>query len=98
MKIHKCPKCNSDDIGTSAIFVSDEGYVGYCTCNNCKYSVKSNSDRDRVPEMWESRYKAIKVAKLLWNDIVENWENLSSEQAGYIGSNGIIQFQNKEES
>ena len=28
--------------------------------------------------------KAIKVAKLLWNDISENWNNLSLEQGSYI--------------
>lgn len=88
MKIHKCPKCNSENISTAAISVPDEGYVGYCTCQDCHFSVKSNSERDRIPEMWESRYKAIKVAKLLWNNIVENWNNLSIEQSGYISDRG----------
>lgn len=88
MKLNKCPKCGSVNIKTSAISIPDEGYVGYCTCQDCFYSVKSNSDRDRVPEMWSSRYEAIKVAKLLWNDIIENWNNLSIEQSGYIGSRG----------
>lgn len=88
MKIHNCPKCNSKNIKTAAVSVPDDGYVGYCTCQDCYFSVKSNSERHRIPEMWSSRYEAIKVAKLLWNDIAENWNNLSLEQAGYIGSGG----------
>lgn len=84
MKLNKCPKCGSINIGTAAIYTED-GYVGYCTCQDCHLSIKSNSDLDRIPDMWESRYKAIKVAKLMWNDISENWNNLSLEQGSYIG-------------
>ena len=83
MKLNKCPKCESANIKTSAVHTED-GYVGYCTCQNCYLSVKSNSDLDVIPELWESRYKAIKVAKLLWNDISENWDNKTTEQASYI--------------
>lgn len=83
MKLSKCPKCGSTNIGTSAIY-TDDGYVGYCTCQDCYFGTKSNSERDRIPEMWESRYKAIKVAKLMWNDVCENWNNLTLEQGGYI--------------
>lgn len=90
MKLHKCPQCNSNNIGASAVLVPDAGFVGYCTCQDCMLSIKSNSDLDRIPEMWESRYKAIKVAKLLWNDIAEHWNNLSFEQSGYIGCKGKI--------
>lgn len=89
MKLSKCPKCNSENIKTSALCVPDEGYVGYCTCQDCYFSVKSNNEFHRIPEMWSSRYEAIKVAKLLWNDIAEHWGNINSEQAGYIGSRGI---------
>ena len=84
MKLNKCPKCGSINIGTAAICVPDGGYVGYCTCQDCMLCIKSNSDLDVIPELWESRYKAIKVAKLLWNDISENWNNLSLEQGSYI--------------
>ena len=83
MKLNRCPKCGSTNIGTAAIYTED-GYVGYCTCQDCMLSIKSNSDLDRIPEMWESRYKAIKVAKLLWNDITEHWNDLSLEQGSYI--------------
>ena len=88
MKLRKCPKCNSNNIKQSALAVPDEGYVGYCTCQDCWFSVKSNSESHRVPEMWSSRYEAIKVAKLLWNDIADNWKDLTIEQSGYIGSRG----------
>ena len=83
MKLAKCPKCGSMNIKTAAIYTED-GYVGYCTCQDCYLSVKSNSDLDVTPELWESRYKAIKVAKLMWNDISEHWNNLSLEQGSYI--------------
>ena len=65
-----CPKCNSENIKTSALCVPDEGYVGYCTCQDCYFSVKSNNEFHRIPEMWSSRYEAIKVAKLLASTVI----------------------------
>ncbi len=90
MKPHICPKCGSTNIKASAILVPDDGYVGYYQCQECFFCVKSNSDLYVIPEMWESRYKAIKVAKLLWDDIYKNWNNLTLEQSGYICNAGRI--------
>lgn len=84
MKLHKCPKCGSTNIKQGAVCVPDEGWVGYCTCQDCYFGTRSNNEHHRIPEMWESRYKAIKVAKLMWNDVCENWNNLTLEQGGYI--------------
>ena len=88
MKIKSCPKCSSNNIKVSTLG-TEEGYIGYCTCYDCYFQIKSNSDRDRVPEMWSSRYEASKVAKLLWNDIATHWPFLSMEQTGYICNRGI---------
>ena len=84
MKLQKCPKCGSTNIKQSACKALDDGYVGYCTCQECYYSVKSNSDLDVIPELWESSYKAKKVAMSLWNDIAKTFPDLTREQASYI--------------
>lgn len=90
MKLSNCPKCGSTSIKQGACKVPDGGYVGYCTCQECWYTVKSNSDLDIIPELWESPYKAKRVAMLLWNNIAECSPNLTREQTSYICSGGVI--------
>lgn len=88
MKLEKCPKCGSSKVKQSALYSADCGYVGYCTCVECHYSVKTTSDAaDEFTIGWcESRYKAMKLAGELWNTYIENPEDPTKPLHTTLGS------------
>lgn len=88
MKLEKCPKCGSTNIKQSSCKSPDGGYVGYCACQECYYTVKSTNDFDVIPDLYESPYKAKRAAMQLWNEIITISDPY--ELRGHIDLRGYI--------